>query len=263
MAEFAGAVAGATYELAVERDAHADAVRRIHEDHGPLGRRAPHGPELREDGGLDVVLDDHRQPRGVLKGIAERDVLPAERRRTQEAPLGRVDQTGNRDPNPQALADDRLVGEQLRDARRQHGHHFDGLDGRRQILQREQWMPQQVGDLNERATRADVHGHGAALSRLEEEVLRLAAAFAVALGALEDLMTVEQVLHEPADRAAPHAHQPRQFGTGDRLARANEIQRNLPVDLPRGAAVGDAELRWVDTTHPWLGRAIMVQNEPL
>ena len=115
-------------------------------------------------------------------------------------------------------------------------------------------MAQQIGDLHERPARADVDGHRAALPRLEEQVLRLAAALAFALLALEDLAGVEQVLHEPADRAAAHAHQPRQFGTRDRLARANEIERDLPVDLPRGAAVGDAELGGVDTTHRRLGR---------
>ena len=93
-------------------------------------------------------------------------------------------------------------------------------------------MAEQVGDLHERPAGADVDGDDAALTCFEEQVLRLAAALGFALLALEDLACVEQVLHQAADRTAAYAHQPRQFGAGDRLARAHEIERDLPVDLP-------------------------------
>ena len=53
-------------------------------------------------------------PVASCKRIAERDVLPAERRRAQQpSPLG-VHEARNRDADAQALADDLLVGEQLR-----------------------------------------------------------------------------------------------------------------------------------------------------
>ena len=132
---------------------------------------------------------------------------------------------------PEALADDLLVGERGRDARGQRWHDLRGIDGRRQLLEPQQRMAEQIRDLHQRPAGADVDGDRAAPPRFEEQVLRLAAALGFALLALEDLFGVEQVLHEPADRAAPHAHQPRQFGARDRLAGAHEVERDLTVDL--------------------------------
>jgi hypothetical protein len=80
-------------------------------------------------------------------------------------------------------------------------------------------------------------------------VARLAAALALALGALEHQLRADQVLDQPAHGAAPHSHEAREVRPRDRLSRANEIERDLTVDLAGSPTARDAERCGADSAH--------------
>ena len=98
----------------------------------------------------------------------------------------------------------------------------------------------QVGHHHERARRADVDRHHAALARVDVEERRLASTLRLAGGALEDRALADQLVHEQADGTPPRLHQPREVGARDRLVGAHQVQHDPPVDRARCAARRDA-----------------------
>src|SRR5262249_28948730 len=118
-----------------------------------------------------------------------------------------------------------------------------------ELLDLEQRVAERIGHQHQQPARAHVDRDRAVAARLDVEVARLAPALALALGSLEHLLRADQVLDEPAHRSAPDSHEPRQLRARDGLRRADEVQRDLPVDLARRPATGDAECRGADSTH--------------
>jgi hypothetical protein len=59
---------------------------------------------------------------------------------------------------------------------------------------------------------------------------RLASALPLARQALAHEAGLDQILHDPAHRAALHAQPPRELGSGDGLVRKQQIQDHLLVD---------------------------------
>ena len=110
-------------------------------------------------------------------------------------------------------------------------------------------LSEQVGRDDRGAGGADVDRQRAALPRLDVEVPGLAAAAAFPLRAFEDQSRAQQVVHQEADGAGGQSHQPGQVGARDRLLLADQIQRDLAVDLAGGAARRDPEGGGIDAAH--------------
>jgi hypothetical protein len=113
----------------------------------------------------------------------------------------------------------------------------------------EEGVAEQVGRRHGRLAGAHVDRDHAAAAGLDVQVHGLAAPPALALGALEDEPGLEELVDEPADHAPPHPHEASQLRPGDRLLRPDQVERDLPVDLARGPAPGDAERGGVDPAH--------------
>ena len=82
------------------------------------------------------------------------------------------------------------------------------------------------------------------LPGIDVEHRRLAAACNFTGGALDDVAAGEELLDQQTDGAAAHVHAAGEVGAGDRLVAADEGERDLTVDVPRGAPGGDVEACW-------------------
>ena len=63
------------------------------------------------------------------------------------------------------------------------------------------------------------------------------------------VLRVEEVLDDESDGAATQLHAAREVGARDRLMAADEGERDLAIDAPRGAAGGDVKAGGVDAAH--------------
>ena len=122
-------------------------------------------------------------------------------------------------------------GEQLEDAIRQRRDEPARIARGRHRDDRRAGAAHRIGQHQERAAGADVDGDTRPLARVDVEQRRLPSAGGLADGPFDDVAIVEELLHEQADRAGPHAHAPRQVGARDRLMAADQREGDLPVDL--------------------------------
>jgi hypothetical protein len=134
---------------------------------------------------------------------------------------------------------------------------------RGQFLNLQQGMSKRVGHLHQRPTRADVHGHRAAASRLDVKMPGLASSLGLAPVAREHLLGVrpfeyllrpDQIVDEPTDGPCTNAHEPGQIGPRNWLSRADEVERYLPVDLTLRSATCNSEGGGTDSAHVSYGR---------
>jgi hypothetical protein len=77
----------------------------------------------------------------------------------------------------------------------------------------------------------------------------LAASNGFAGRSFEDELLFEEFVDDDADRPATNAHRTCEVSARNRLAGADEIQRDLAVDVARRALRGDTESARVDSAH--------------
>ena len=95
----------------------------------------------------------------------------------------------------------------------------------------------------------EVHAHDARALDVEVQKPGPPPARQPADGSLGDPPLVDQLVDDGRDRAALEPRAARQIRPRHRLVMPEEIQRDPPVDLPRGLARGDLEVRQIDLAH--------------
>src|SRR5437867_2689907 len=60
---------------------------------------------------------------------------------------------------------------------------------------------------------------------------------------------LEQITHDARDRRSPHLHAARELGARDRLVLTDQVEHDLPVDLPVGTTRRHAKAACVDLAH--------------
>src|SRR5262249_4310308 len=108
----------------------------------------------------------------------------------------------------------------------------------------------QIGDEDVSARGANIDADHAALARVDvEKSWSAATADGFTERAFEDQRLAEQFAHEEAGDAAADVHESGEVRARDWLMSTNEVQRDLTINLARGAAPGDFEIVWIDLTH--------------
>ena len=135
--------------------------------HRPISR---HRPDLGEDAGLDVVLDDDRQPGRGAQGRHEIHVAPFQGRRIEKARSIPVDHSRDHDADAGAFPHVPIRGQDPADPFRQVFDEGPGIRRRRVLLHFRERVSQKIRHENGGVARRDVDGQGAALSGLDVEV---------------------------------------------------------------------------------------------
>ena len=149
-----------------------------------------------------------------------------------------------------ANADLFVVGERLLDAAdqllRQRVDVFVGLE----TADDAELLAHQVGDEDVSARGANVDADDAAFARVDVKKSRAAAtADGFAECAFEDERLAEEFADEEAGDAAADVHEAGEVRARDWLMSTNEVQRDLTINLARGAAPGDFKIMWIDLAH--------------
>ena len=229
-------------EFIAHHDADAQTVR--YSDVDEVARRlgVARGPDLREGAGLARVLDLNRQAERGSDGVAQAHVLPCEVRRQQDAPRFRLDHAGDHDAYTLAAAKVFVFDEDRLDPLHKVGDETLRLPLGREAGDARELVAHEVGHHHEGARRTDVHGHHAALSRIDIEEGGLATPSRLARGPFEDGAIFNELVHKDADRPSSCPHETRQVGPRDGLVGADQIEGDPSVDLPGGAPSGHAKM---------------------
>ena len=106
-----------------------------------------------------------------------------------------------------------------------------------------------VGEAHGRRLGPEVHPDDARTLDVEVEKPRPPPARKTADGAFGDPPFCDQLVDDGRDGAALETGPPREVRPRHRLVVPQEVQRDPPVDLPRGLARGDLEVRQIDLAH--------------
>ncbi len=110
-------------------------------------------------------------------------------------------------------------------------------------------LAEEIREHEVRLARANVHCDDNAAPGFDIQEGRLATAHGLARGSFEDELLFEQFVDDDADGAAANTHGACEVGTGNRLMRAHEIQRDPAIDVAGCALRRHSELAGVDSPH--------------
>ena len=248
MAELAGHGVRAVHELTVEQHADTNPLRDGHRDEMPKVFVVAAEPDFAERARVGRVLDVDRKLRRGFEHLSQIHVTPAEVRREDE-PSGSIDAAGQADTDAFAHHP-RILGPQAGDRPRHQPHE------RRRIGRRRKrplgFEPRiDVGQSDSRRLGPKVYPDDARALDVEVQESRPPAPRQPADGAFGDPAFFNQLIDDRRHGAALQAGAARQIRPRHRLVMAEEIERNPPVNLARGLARGDLEVRQIDLAHGW------------
>ena len=207
-------------------------------------------PDLRQRAGAAGVLDVHRRPVAAARRPRRSTLRQPSVGACSTRPVPESTMPGTTTPMPSHLpasaasASSSWRMRAASAATKRRGSRAVGM--RDDVRSR---PAHRIGQHQERAAGADVDGDARSLAGVDVEQRRLASARGLAGGPFDDVALVEQLLDEEADGAAAHLHAAGQVGARDRLMAADQRERDLPVDLARGAAGRDVEAVGVNASH--------------
>ena len=240
MPELPGHRVCAVHQLPVQQHADTDAFR--HGDGNEVSKVfiVPAEPDFAERAGVRRVLHVDGQPRRRLEHLPQVHVPPAEVRREHE-PSGRIDSSGQADANPFAHHP-RMRGAQAGNGSSHCADEHGRISGRRKRPLRLEPRVH-VCQPHRRRLWPEVHAHDARALDVEVQKPRPPPARQPADGALGDPPLLDQLVDDGRDGAALKPRTTGQVRPGHRLVMPEEVQRDPPVNLPRGLARGDLEVR--------------------
>ncbi len=209
-------------------------------------------PHLAERARIGGILDVDRQPGRRFEHLPQVHVAPSEIRREDES-SGRIDSSGQ--THTHAFAHHaRMRGPQAGNRPRHRAdEHRRIARCRKRPLRLEPRV--HVRQPHGRRLGPEVHADDAGALDVEVQKSRPPSARQPADGSLGDPPLIDQLVDDGRNRAALEPRAARQVRPRHRLVMPEKIQRDPPVDLPRGLAGGDLEVRQIDLAHG-VGRTV-------